>query len=481
MSEKSVIFTFRNFDWAIATSIEIISDQVSKGNFISWAHWTERLDFPKEFPIYETLKNIRFKKKVFSSNLLFGLNKGSQEQLVKFLSIEEVNSEMSKELNVLSQEGAYLELISRRRESAPDKNKHVQTLTRLQNSYIKTYAAAHYSLSQDRPSFVYLFNGRFLQEKAVADCCKRMKIPVIFFERFNPSWLDKYFLFYESTHSQKYRSRTMLEFFDNTEVNLQQNLIEIGEKWFSDRALGLTQNFTKDQNSTLIRKSSKPFFVFFHSSEDELITTDLISPIWSDQISALKSLVSVINSIGTHDLVIRIHPNLSHKSNDEIDLWNRLAHELTILYPWIIFLAYDNNVNSYSLIEMSDGVITVGSTIAVEAAFKEKKSILLGRAFHEDMDITLNPKNEAELRNFLLLTIPSPEIISRRRNAVKYAAFHALGGIKYSSVEVKRGRRLKYYYDHINLSNSDLFALLLKTEILVRKKLGTFTHFIRRK
>jgi hypothetical protein len=61
---------------------------VSKGNFISWAHWTERLDFPKEFPIYETLKNIRFKKKVFSPNLLFGLNKGIQDQLVKFLSIE---------------------------------------------------------------------------------------------------------------------------------------------------------------------------------------------------------------------------------------------------------------------------------------------------------------------------------------------------------------------------------------------------------
>jgi hypothetical protein len=273
----------------------------------------------------------------------------------------------------------------------------------------------------------------------------------------------------------------MLEFFDNTEDTLQQSFIKIGEKWFSDRALGLTQNFTKDQNSTLIRKTNKPFFVFFHSSEDELITTDLISSIWLDQISALKSLVSVINSIGTHDLVIRIHPNLSHKSNDEIDLWNRLAHELTILHPWITFLAYDNNVNSYSLIDRSDGVITVGSTIGVEAAFKEKKSILLGRAFHEDMDITLNPKNEAELRNFLLITIPLPEIISRRRNAVKYAAFHALGGIKYTSVEVRRGRRLKYYYGHLNLSNSDLFALLLKTEILVRKKLQTLTYFLRRK
>jgi hypothetical protein len=481
MSEKSVIFTFRNFDWALATSIEIINDQVSKGNFISWAHWTERLDFPKEFPIYETLKNSRFKKKIFSSNLLSGLNKGSQIQLVKFLSIEKVNSHMSKDLSVLSQEGAYLELISRRRESAPDKNKHMQTLTRLQNSYLKTYSAAHYSLSKDRPSFVYLFNGRFLQEKAVADCCKQMKIPVIFFERFNPSWLDKYFLFYESTHSPKYRSRAMLEFFDNTEDTLQQSLIKIGEKWFSDRALGLTQNFTKAQNSTLIRKTNKPFFVFFHSSEDELITTDLISSIWLGQISALKSLVSVINSIGTHDLVIRIHPNLSHKSNDEIDLWNRLAHELTILHPWITFLAYDNNVNSYSLIDRSDGVITVGSTIGVEAAFKEKKSILLGRAFHEDMDITLNPKNEAELRNFLLMTIPSPEIISRRSNAVKYAVFHALGGIKYTSVEVKGGRRLKYYYGHLSLSNSDLFALLLKTEILVRKKLQTLTYFLRRK
>ena len=481
MSEKSVIFTFRNFDWAIATSIEIINDQVSKGNFISWAHWTEQLDFPKEFPIYETLKNSRFKKKVFSSKLLLELNRGSQTQLVKFLSIEKVNSEMSKDLNALAQEGAYLELISRSREAAPDKNKYVQTLTRLQNSYIKTYSAAHYSLSKDRPSFVYLFNGRFLQEKAVADCCKQMKIPVIFFERFNPSWLDKYFLFYESTHSPKYRSRTMLDFFDYTEDTLQQNLIKIGEKWFSDRALGLTQNFTKDQNSTLIRKTNKPFFVFFHSSEDELITTDLISPIWSDQISALKSLVSVINSIGTHDLVIRIHPNLSHKSNEEIDLWNRLAHELTILHPWITFLAYDNNVNSYSLIDRSDGVITVGSTIGVEAAFKEKKSILLGRAFHEDMDITLNPKNKAELRNFLLQTIPAPEIISRRRNALKYAAFHALGGIKYSAVEVKRGRRLKYYYGRLNLSNSDLFALLLKTEMLIREKLQTLTYFIRRK
>jgi len=469
MNNKKFIFTFRNYDWMLATTFEIINEELNNEITIFWAHWAENLNFPREFLISEKIKNVRMKKRVFNSDLIDKLNKNSKKSSLNFIPLRRVNLATDQEIILLSRTTAYLELIARIRESKPDTEKYFRTLNRLESSYIKTYSAALETLMQMQPTTVYLYNGRFLQERAVSDCCDRLGIKVIFFERFNPSWDDRYYLFNESTHSPSYRSRIMLDFGAKFQKDSPQKFINVGAKWFNHRELGLTQHYTAKQSISSELKLRRPFYVFFHSSEDELITTDLISETWSDQITTIRKLVNVVATIGTHDLVIRIHPNLNHKSLNEINLWKNLGIELTTLYSWITFLSQESQVNSYFLIDKSDAVITVGSTIGVEAAYKEKKSILIGRAFHENMDITLNPVSENELRQSLLQNLNIEDMSKRKENALKYAIFHELGGVNFEYVKLDKKRRLVYFYSGIKLSNSFSEALVMKIEIFLKK------------
>ena len=78
MNNKKIIFTFRNYDWMLATTFEIINEELNNESTIFWAHWAENLNFPREFLISEKIKNVRMKKRVFNSNLIDKLNKNSK-------------------------------------------------------------------------------------------------------------------------------------------------------------------------------------------------------------------------------------------------------------------------------------------------------------------------------------------------------------------------------------------------------------------
>ena len=177
----------------------------------------------------------------------------------------------------------------------------------------------------------------------------------------------------------------------------------------------------------------------------ELITTDLISKNWGNQTDALFRLVENLSHLSGVRLIIRAHPNLAYKSKKERGGWDKIGRNLEQQFEWISFLPPESSIDSYELILQSEGVITVGSTIGVEAAFLGKKSILLGRAFHESMNITLNPENDAELTQFLNEKTSSEIMNSRRINSMKYAIFHALGGNRFLRVKYSKNRYRSYY------------------------------------
>ena len=95
----------------------------------------------------------------------------------------------------------------------------------------------------------------------------------------------------------------------------------VGGKWFNDRQLGVSQNFTRYQNQKPILDTLGNYVVFFHSSEDELITTDLTSISWGSQMEAINKLIKVVQDLQNLKLVIRIHPNLKYKSKKELNLF----------------------------------------------------------------------------------------------------------------------------------------------------------------
>jgi len=456
----------------MATCLEIIENQLVSGDSATLIDLTGKYKSEHEFPIADRLKiaivNMRLRKSKIYLNLL-----GKHQSNFRVMNdISGPRLTPDAELIALADEVAYLELIAVVREAEPSKEKYAPRLYKYRQTFLDTYFAAVRILNTEKIGHVYLYNGRFLQERAIWEACLFLGIPIIFYEKFNPSWKNRYFLFKNPTHSPSYRSSIMLDFGRNlfsTDIGRYKT---VGNNWFENRMLGKTQDYTSKQNNLVQHSFTKPFVVFFHSSEDELITTDLQSKTWGNQISALNSLVEVLKEIGGKNLVIRAHPNLLHKSENEIQLWKSLGAKLESKYSWITFVDSESDISSYQLIMDAESVVTVGSTIGVEAAYWGKKSILIGRAFHEDMGITMNPENKVQLRELLELEITKEDLETRKFCALDYAVFHELGGIKFSSVDYRlKNNRDDYSFRGFVIRQPRVVSLLMRLDSLLRKVL----------
>ena len=444
MSNPSRIFTFNFQNWQLAASLEIIQNELNFGNSVHWYDFAGEFKNKYEFPLADTLHFflVRFRMKIRRLNEKLSPN--TSAILIYSRKVEEKSFEFEDDVEKLAEEVAYLELISKLKESEPSIAENAADLIEYKESFLRTYYGAKKILNGNSTSKVFLYNGRFLQERAVWAVCLSLGIQVFFYEKCNTKWEDRYLVFDEPIHNPVYRSRIM-EQFGNDFMQNNADFFPIAEDWFSKRISGESQNFTRLQNKGTNLAKHEPYFVFFHSSEDELITTDLISKNWGNQTDALFRLVENLSHFSGFRLIIRAHPNLAHKSRKEREVWDKIGRNLEQEFEWISFLPPESSIDSYELILQSEGVITVGSTIGVEAAFLGKKSILLGRAFHESMNITLNPENDTELTKFLNEKTSSEIMNSRRINSMKYAVFHALGGNQFLHVKYSKNRYRSYY------------------------------------
>ena len=147
-----------------------------------------------------------------------------------------------------------------------------------------------------------------------------------------------------------------------------------------------------------------------------------------------------------------------------------MGAELAANHSWISFVDSDSSISSYGLLMQAESVVTVGSTIGVEAAFWGKKSILIGRAFHENMGMTLNPENRVQLREMLEIELNQNEISKRRSRALDYAVFHELGGNKFSNVEyIIRKQKDQYNFGRLILRQPLMASALTRLDTPMRK------------
>jgi capsule polysaccharide modification protein KpsS len=233
---------------------------------------------------------------------------------------------------------------------------------------------------------------------------------------------------------------------------------KIANKWFIDRQNGISQNYTKLQNKSQTVTFNNPYFVFFHSSQDELDMLGLISKYWKNQVNSLSALIDIFKINSRFNLVLRIHPHLLYKSKIERHYWDEIGLNLQKRYSWFHYIPADSNINSYELIKNSRGIISCASTIGVEAAYLKKKSILLGRAFHEFMGVTQNPKNKEELTRMLFTENEAEEFEKAYESSLAYAYFSEMGGnfFKYVSYRLKYGRKI---YEYKGFTISPLFII----------------------
>lgn len=275
---------------------------------------------------------------------------------------------------------------------------------------------------------------------------------VYYFETFNENWADRYFIFKKPTHSVSHRSKVMEEFSLSEEVKNQKKYKNISRSWFDQRIAGVTQSYTKHQMSSSKFSRKKPYYVFFHSSQDELDMVGLTDGYWGNQMKILKILVLIFKAQSKYDLVLRIHPHLKYKSRRDQHIWSKIGKNLQTKYPWFTYFGPMNSVSSYDLVRQAQGVITSGSTIGVEAAYLKKSSILIGDAFHKSMGITINPKSIRELANLINHSTQITNSDKSFNAALRYGYFHSQGGLKFDFVEYS-GKN-QYYVKSFRISYS---------------------------
>ncbi|MCH2114548.1 MAG: hypothetical protein MK171_06530 [Pirellulales bacterium] len=159
------------------------------------------------------------------------------------------------------------------------------------------------------------------------------------------------------------------------------------------------------------RKTQKKV-AFFLSSQDEC---ESLGPEWRSPFQKSAEVVrQACEEFPDYFFCVRFHPNQANILSDITSEFRQLQHlsNVEIYYP-------DDQVDSYSLIEWSDLVVTFASTVAVEACWAGKAVVQLGPSFFDELGISYTPKSTSEFLQLLGTNLKA----SPRRGAAQFANY----------------------------------------------------------
>jgi hypothetical protein len=242
-------------------------------------------------------------------------------------------------------------------------------------SYLEIYSATQSQIFKNKIDRVLLFNGRFLHERAVWDASKYLNVEILLFETTRNRLHVRALGFHNRINNQK----LILEHWNNSDETLENKIIE-SNIWFEDMN-GKSNPFFTD--TKVQSKRDKPFLIYFSNSDDEAIGFwDTWSENLGKQIDCVQNLQDIFAKQNKYDLIIRLHPNLLNKTDNEINSWLNLPRR-----PNSELIGPSERISSYELLEKSVGVITFGSTMGIQAAHALKPVLVLADCKYDELGI----------------------------------------------------------------------------------------------
>ncbi len=168
------------------------------------------------------------------------------------------------------------------------------------------------------------------------------------------------------------------------------------------------------------------------------------------------------------NIYVRWHPYLSIAGSEEKLVINKIINSSRHVHHYNM----ENRVNSYDLIDFSDYVLTFGSTIAVEATYYGKPSILYGRSYYEDIDAVYVVKDIDQLTNLL----KSKLLPKKKVNAMKYAYWSRnRGNQKFENLH--HDNNYHWYYKNVRIKNINIIDAI-KENYVFKLFLPTYIKLI---
>jgi len=188
--------------------------------------------------------------------------------------------------------------------------------------------------------------------------------------------------------------------------------------------------------------------VLYNSSHDEVIAfgDSFKYPLFDEQIEGLEYLVQLIGKeMPSHNLIIRMHPNLEKVQYPYV----ARIKELHQISPNIFVVHPESSIDSYSLLEIAEKVITFGSTMGLEANFRRLPVILLGKGFFYYADYAYKPGSREEISSLLKAELEPKPLL----DTLKVGYYLQEGGVKtkfYNEDKIGegiffKGKRIHFY------------------------------------
>jgi hypothetical protein len=366
-----------------------------------------------------------------------------QKQIVQeFKSMEISSLEELKEISIDGSDigmATFGSIICIIREPYPDLQKYLHLIRK----NLMASAIVHFSLknhlTRERPDEVIIFNGRMAPLRPALRLTQSLGIETYVHERSGD--LNRYTLSRNTyPHALDFMKQEIELNYHNHSIPEVEKL-EIATKWFEERSDNHPQawfSFTEDQQQDLLPESLNSQtvnIVIFNSSEDEMMSIQgWENPFYKDQNDGIYKIVSEFKESSSLKFFLRVHPNLAKVDNSQTKFFQNVLSK----FPNLEIIAPDSPISTYALIDACDIVITFGSTVGIEAVYRKKPSILMGRSIYEDLGGMILPTSHEELVNILrkyLLTRELPTVNDPQTPFTKFGFFQKTYGYHFEYVK----------------------------------------------
>ena len=293
-------------------------------------------------------------------------------------------------------------LIDFARSPHPDTQRHAELIHGLLHGAVLSYLAVKRILGAQHYDRVYIYNGRWSMVRSAVRACEAARVPYYTHER--GSDFGKFALYRDVLPHDKRDFQKQVH-VASAALESQPEARAIAERFFHERRQRVEKNwfsYTKAQEQGRVPADwsrAARRIVFFTSSEFEnaAIGEGTCGRIYPSQLQGARRIAQ---HLARHDpeahLWVRIHPNDSGPQTSQ--LWTGIATghaNVTVVLP-------EEKIDSYSMLEGADLIITFGSTVGIEATFWERPAVCADHSFYDGHDAHYEAQDEAEL--FRLIT-----------------------------------------------------------------------------
>jgi hypothetical protein len=432
---KILIVDFWSITPHLETSFEIARKHIDKGDEVYYYFLGHNL------PYSEFVKKKRNKYQIrrflperraahlladekFHYNDTYEIELVGQFSLINRLSYDElINIEYKRAKVGLSVASS---LIHQLRDSNPNLNENIDKVRVMLNSAAMAFNACDTIIKEVSPNLAYVFNGRFVHYRSYMSACIANGVPYKIHERGSSIW--KYSVRDFMPHDSDKIQDEIIDFWNTSDIS-DEIRHEKANEFFIDRRKGREQSwfsFRKYHTEGLLPvfDSNKKVITFFTSSDDEFKAVgDLHKSIyWPSQIDAIKAFIDICRNDSSIQGFLRIHPHINEKSRRDYEFWHNLP-----LPSNLTLLPSNSGIDSYSLLECSNIVLSSGSTIGVESSYWGTPSICLGPSFYGKLGCVYLPRSETELADL----VQSDNLVSNKDACLPYGFYMNEFGVPY--------------------------------------------------